>query len=76
MVGGRHGRILVGDLVPVKVAEGVVITDTVKEAAMEWVAPKYVRVTPSIGEQSDPDSREQKQVAALKESQRREERSK
>ena len=72
---GQDG-ILVGDLVPVKVAEGVVITDTVKEAAMEWVAPKYVRVTPSIGEQSDPDSREQKQVAALKESQRREERSK
>lgn len=63
----------VGDIVPVDVL-GTVITDTVKEATLEWVTPTYTRTTPSIGEQTDAATRQAKTTAALKQSQRKEER--
>lgn len=64
---------LVGDIVPVDV-RGALITDTVKEARLEWVTPNYTRVAPVIGEQTDAETRRAKTLAALKESQRKEER--
>lgn len=66
--------ILVGDQVNVNI-RGQVITDTVNEAILEWVSPDYVSVAPMIGERIDSASQTQKNIAALKESQRREERS-
>lgn len=70
--GGAKG-IRVGDIVPVDV-RGTIIRDTVKEATLEWVTPKYTRATPSIGEQTDAATRQAKTLAALKASQRKEER--
>lgn len=67
------GGIRIGDYVPVDVG-GTIITDTIKEAVIEWITPTYSRATPTIGEQTDPVSRQAKTLAALKESQRREER--
>lgn len=67
------GGVLVGDKVPVNVF-GTEIIDTVTEAVIEWVAPGYVRAEPIIGEQVDPAVRQAKTLAALKESQRKEER--
>lgn len=69
---GRDG-VLIGDRVPVNI-RGTVITDTVNEAVIEWVTPNYVRATPMIGEQTSPEVRQAKTLAALKESQRKEER--
>lgn len=69
---GSEG-ILVGDIVPVDIL-GTRITDTVKEARLEWVTPNYTRATPIIGEQTDAETRRAKTLAALKESQRKEER--
>lgn len=65
--------IRVGDIAPVEV-RGTIIRDTVKEATLEWVTPTYTRATPSIGEQNDPETRRARTLAALKESQRKEER--
>lgn len=72
----RYGAkgILVGDIVPVDIF-GTTVTDTVTEATLEWIAPNYIRTQPVIGEQSDPAVRQAKTLAALKESQRKEERS-
>lgn len=67
------GGVLIGDKVPVNIF-GTTITDTVTEAVIEWVAPGYVRAEPIIGEQVDPAVRQAKTLAALKESQRKEER--
>lgn len=67
------GGILVGDRVPVSIF-GTRVIDTVTEAVIEWVAPGYVRAEPIIGEQVDPAVRQAKTLAALKESQRKEER--
>jgi len=65
--------ILVGDRVPVEV-RGQVITDIVREAVIEWVTPSYARTTPVVGEQVSPEVRQAKTLAALRESQRKEER--
>lgn len=67
------GGIRVGDLAPVLV-RGVLITDVVREATVEWITPNYSRATPIIGEQTDAETRRAKTTAALKESQRKEER--
>lgn len=69
---GANG-VRVGDIVQVNVL-GTIITDTVKEATLEWVTPTYTRATPVIGEQTDAETRRAKTLAALKESQRKEER--
>lgn len=65
--------VLVGDIVDVEV-EGTIISDVLKEAVIEAVTPNYSRATPTIGEQTDPATRQAKTLAALKESQRKEER--
>lgn len=70
---GEDG-VLVGDKVRVRVHR-TVITDVVTEAVLEWVSPNYVSAEPIIGEQVDSTTRTQQQLQALKESQRREERS-
>lgn len=67
------GGILVGDYAQVDV-RGTVIKDTVKEATLTWITPTYTQATPSIGEQTDPETRRAKTLASLKESQRKEER--
>lgn len=67
------GGIQVGDIVRVDI-RGTIIQDTVKEATLEWVTPTYTRAVPTIGEQTDPDTRRAKTLAALKQSQRQEER--
>lgn len=69
---GTNG-IRVGDIVQVNIL-GTIITDTVKEATLEWVTPTYTRATPVIGDQTDAETRRAKTLAALKESQRKEER--
>lgn len=69
---GESG-VLVGDKVPVKVRNKI-ITDTIKEAVLEWVSPDYSRATPVVGEQMDPARKTAAALAALKESQRKEER--
>lgn len=65
--------VLVGDRVTVNVF-GTEVTDTVNEARLELIAPGYVQAEPIIGEQVDPAVRQAKMLAALKESQRKEER--
>lgn len=69
---GEKG-IRVGDIAQVRVL-GNIITDTVKEATLEQVTPKYTRATPVIGEQSDPATKQAKTLSALREAQRKEER--
>lgn len=63
----------VGDRVNVRHA-GTVITDTLKEAVIEWMAPGYAAVEPMIGDNQDPAAKAAATQAALKESQRKEER--
>lgn len=65
--------VLVGDKVPVKVRNKI-ITDTIKEAVLEWVSPDYASATPVVGEQIDTARKTAAALAALKESQRKEER--
>jgi hypothetical protein len=69
---GEDG-VLVGDKVPVRIGTRT-ITDTIKEATLEWVSPDYVSAVPIIGEQIDPERRTVQAIAALRESQRKEER--
>lgn len=69
---GEEG-VLLGDLVPVKVRSKI-ITDTIKEVVLRWVSPDYVSATPVVGEQLDPARKTAAVLAALKESQRKEER--
>lgn len=67
------GGIRVGDYAQVDV-RGTIIKDTVKEATLTWITPTYTQALPSIGEQTDPETRRAKTLASLKESQRKEER--
>lgn len=71
----RYGKggILVGDYAQVDM-RGTIIKDTVKEATLTWITPTYTKATPSIGDQTDPETRRAKTLASLKESQRKEER--
>lgn len=69
---GEKG-VRVGDLVPVRHA-GSVITDTLKEAVIDWHSPQYASVEPMIGDNQDPAAKTAATQAALKASQRKEER--
>lgn len=44
--GGFH----VGDRVPVRVADGVVVTEVIRECTLKWVSPTYASVEPVAGE--------------------------
>lgn len=67
------GGLQVGDRASVRHA-GQIITDTVKEAVIEWIAPDHASVEPSLGQNQDPQAKAAATQAALKESQRKEER--
>jgi hypothetical protein len=44
--GGFH----VGDRVPIEVADGVTVTEVIRECTLKWVSPTYASVEPSVGE--------------------------
>ena len=69
---GEKG-VRVGDRANVRHA-GTIITDTLKEAVIEWISPDYASVEPLIGSNQDPAAKTAATQAALKESQRKEER--
>jgi hypothetical protein len=60
--GGFH----VGDRVPIEVADGVVVTEVIRECTLKWVSPTYASVEPSVGELSNqPERVTAKRFAAL-----------
>lgn len=68
--GGFH----VGDRVPVKVADGVVITEVIRECTLKWVSPAYASVEPVAGELTNqPERTTAKRIAALAKGQRNQE---
>lgn len=69
---GENG-VRVGDRANVRHA-GTIITDTLKEATIQWRSPDYASVEPMIGDNQDPAAKTAATQAALKESQRKEER--
>lgn len=65
--GGFH----VGDKVPVRVADGVVITEVIRECTLKWVSPTYASVEPVAGELTNqPERTTAKRIAALAKGQR------
>lgn len=68
--GGFH----VGDRVPVRVADGVVITEVIRECTLKWVSPTYASVEPVAGEiTNQPERTTAKRIAALAKGQRNQE---
>lgn len=68
--GGFH----VGDRVPVKVADGIVITEVIHECTLKWVSAGYASVEPAIGELTNqPERTTAKRIAALARRQRNQE---
>lgn len=68
--GGFH----VGDRVPVQVAEGVVVTEVIRECTLKWVSPTYASVDPVAGEiTNQPERTTAKRIAALAKGQRNQE---
>jgi hypothetical protein len=69
--GGFH----VGDRVPVRVEDGVVITEVIRECTLKWVSPTYASVEPVAGEiTNQPERTTAKRIAALAKGQRDQER--
>jgi hypothetical protein len=69
--GGFH----VGDRVPVRVADGVVITEVIRECTLKWVSPTYASVEPVAGEiTNQPERTTARRIAALAKGQRDQER--
>lgn len=65
--GGFH----VGDKVPVRVADGVVVTEVIRECTLKWVSPTYASVEPVTGEiTNQPERVTAKRIAALAKGQR------
>ena len=65
--GGFH----VGDRVPVEIADGVVITEVIRECTLKWVSPTYASVEPVAGELTNqPERVTAKRIAALAKGQR------
>lgn len=68
--GGFH----VGDRVPVRVADGVVVTEVIRECTLKWVSPTYASVEPVAGELTNqPERTTAKRIAALAKGQRNQE---
>lgn len=68
--GGFH----VGDRVPVKVADGLTITEVIRECTLKWVSPTYASATPVVGEiTNQPERTTAKRIAALAKGQRNQE---
>jgi len=69
--GGFH----VGDRIPVEVADGLVITEVIRECTLTWVSKDYARVDPVIGERTnDPQRVTAQRLAAIARGQRNQER--
>lgn len=69
--GGFH----VGDRVPVKVADGLIITEVIRECTLTWVSRDYARMEPVIGERTnDPQRIAAQRIAAIARGQRNQER--
>jgi hypothetical protein len=69
--GGFH----VGDRVPVRVEDGVVITEVIRECTLKWVSPTYASVEPVAGELTNqPERVTARRIAALAKGQRDQER--
>jgi len=65
--GGFH----VGDKVPVRLADGVVVTEVIRECTLKWVSPTYAKVEPVAGEiTNQPERVTAKRIAALAKGQR------
>jgi len=65
--GGFH----VGDQVPVRLADGVVVTEVIRECTLKWVSPTYASVEPIAGEITNaPERVTAKRIAALARGQR------
>ena len=65
--GGFH----VGDKVPVRIADGVVITEVIRECTLKWVSPTYAQVEPVAGELTNqPERITAKRIAQLAKGQR------
>jgi hypothetical protein len=69
--GGFH----VGDRVPVRIEDGVVITEVIRECTLKWVSPTYASVEPVAGELTNqPERVTARRIAALAKGQRDQER--
>jgi hypothetical protein len=69
--GGFH----VGDRVPVKVHEGIIITEVIRECTLNWVSKDYAKEEPVIGERTnDPERVAAQRIAAIARGQRNQER--
>lgn len=69
--GGFH----VGDRVPVRIEDGVVITEVIRECTLKWVSPTYASVEPVAGELTNqPERVTAKRMYALAKGQRDQER--
>lgn len=68
--GGFH----VGDRIPVKVQDGITITEVIRECTLTWVSPEYAREEPTIGEiTNQPERITAQRLAALGRGQRNQE---
>jgi len=68
--GGFH----VGDRVPVRVVDGIVITQVVRECTLKWVSAGYASTEPAIGELTNqPERITAQRIAALARRQRNQE---
>lgn len=63
----RYGTaVRVGDRVTVEVGPGVVVTDVLREAVLEWTADEGLRIEPVVGERTDdPDAALAAAVASI-----------
>jgi hypothetical protein len=69
--GGFH----VGDRVPVEIADGVTVTEVIRECTLKWVSPTYASVEPVAGELTNqPERTTAKRIAAVARAQRDQER--
>jgi len=68
--GGFH----VGDRVPVKIADGITVTEVIRECTLKWVSPTYASVEPAAGELiNKPERVTAQRIAALARGQRNQE---
>jgi hypothetical protein len=68
--GGFH----VGDRIPVKVAEGITVTEVIRECTLKWVSPTYASVDPVVGDLTNqPERITAQRIAAIARGQRNQE---
>lgn len=68
--GGFH----VGDRVPIRITEDILVTEVIREATLKWVSPTYASVDPTIGDLTNQSERiTHQRIAALARRQRNQE---